>query len=469
MKLTPFLFAILIACHASSQTLDLEVFASGFNRPVDIQNAGDDRLFIVEQDGVIRIANSDGSVNTVPFLDIDTRVGSSASEQGLLGLAFHPNYATNGLFYLYYTNNSGTSTIAEYSVSSNPDVADSTSERILLTFSQPFNNHNGGALAFSPIDGYLYIASGDGGSANDPGDRAQATTNLLGKILRIDVNSGTPYAIPSDNPFVGIAGEDEIWAYGLRNPWRISFDSQNGDLWIADVGQFVIEEIDRIPTSASGQPLNLGWRCYEGDLLNDDVDTTDCPAYAQTTPPVAQYSHNGDGLFKCSITGGYVYRGNDYPNLAGKYIFADYCSDELGIAAFDGFNWNLTFFGPFNNNGFSTFGVDQNNVLYVAGLDSGIVYMVRDSDLSNEGFEDPRFEVYPNPVRQVLNIRAKNIVASAITTHIFDITGRKHFSARSALDGSDIQLDVSTLTAGIYFLELNTENGITHNHKIIVN
>ncbi len=469
MKSALLLLCLALGGHAFAQSIIIESFASGFNRPVDIQNAGDTRLFVVEQDGVIRIVDSSGSINSTPFLDIDSRVRSTGNEQGLLGLAFHPNYSSNGLFYVHYTNNSGGSTIAEYAVSSNANVADFNSERVLLTFSQPFSNHNGGAIAFSPIDGFLYIASGDGGDANDPGDRAQSTGNLLGKILRIDVNSGNPYAIPADNPFVGTAGADEIWAYGIRNPWRISFDSSNGDLWIGDVGQGQIEEINAIPPSRSGDPLNLGWRCYEGSMLNGSVDTTDCPDISTLEFPVAEYLHSGNGPFKCSITGGYVYRGSVYPGLVGNYVFADYCSNEIGLAIFDGSDWNIVWYGPFDNNNFSTFGVDQSGELYVAGLTSGTVYRIIDANLSTDTPSLESISIYPNPSSDFIRFQLPTQTTDlAATVTISDLLGRIHLK-ETVLLNNELQVDISRLSPGIYAFQLEDEQQRSVNRKIVVN
>ena len=288
------------------------------------------RLFIIEKRGRIRILNlQTGVVNDTPFLNIDSLVGGGAAEfdeRGLLGLAFHPDYQNNGFFYVNYTNttcggnDSCDTTIARYSVSANPDIADPSSAVVLLGIAQPFPNHNGGWMGFGPNDGFLYIAQGDGGSANDPGNRAQDTTNqLLGKILRIDVdgNDAGNYGIPPDNPFVGVAGDDEIWAYGLRNPWRPSFDRENGDLYIADVGQTAWEEVDYQKASAPGG-RNYGWRCMEG---NHCTGLSGCVCNsASLTDPIHEYSH-GQG---CAVTGGYVYRGCAIPSLTGTYFFADY-------------------------------------------------------------------------------------------------------------------------------------------------
>ena len=252
---------ILILCilllfnNIYSQNVTLESFGPSFDDPVEIKHAGDDRLFIVEQPGEIKILNSNGTVNSTPFLDIRDEVSTNASERGLLGLAFHPNYPSTPYFFVNYTNNSGDTVIAKYSVSSDPDIAN-TNETILLTIDQPYSNHNGGCINFGP-DGYLYIGMGDGGSGGDPQNYSQNLNSLLGKMLRIDVDNGDPYAIPNDNPY-----GDEIWASGLRNPWKFSFDT-NGDLWIADVGQYTWEEINLVTNDPGG--LNYGWRCYEGN------------------------------------------------------------------------------------------------------------------------------------------------------------------------------------------------------------
>ncbi len=305
---------------------------TGLARPVHVVAApGDyDRIFIVEQrsgsTGRLRIYNLDtGTLNPTAFLSVSV---STSSEQGLLGLAFHPNYAQNGYFYINYTASNGATYIKRYSVSSNPDIADSNSGYTIMTISQPYSNHNGGWLGFGP-DGYLYIGTGDGGSGGDPGNRAQDITNQkLGKMLRIDVDGGSPYAIPSDNPFVGVTGDDEIWAYGLRNPWRCGFDSETGDLWIGDVGQYDYEEVTFQPASSTGGE-NYGWRCYEG---NHSYNTSGCPNQSTMTFPIWEYSHS----YGCSITGGDIYRGSAIPGLEGTYFFADYCYSSIWSLRYDG-------------------------------------------------------------------------------------------------------------------------------------
>jgi len=279
---------------------------------------GDSRLFIVEKGGAIRIVK-DGSLLPLPFLDLSSKV-SGGSEQGLLGLAFDPGYATNGRFIVHYTDVSGNTTLSAYRVSAtDPDQADPATETILLTVEQPFSNHNGGQIVFGP-DGMLYLGLGDGGSGGDPGGRGQSLADLLGDILRLDVSSSTSYTVPPDNPFVGQTGSrPEVWSYGLRNPWRFSFDAATGDLYIADVGQNVWEEVDVVAAAAgAGRGANFGWNVTEGRhcYASPGCDTS------QFTMPVLEYSH-AQG---CSISGGYVYRGAAIPALQGHYFYADFCS-----------------------------------------------------------------------------------------------------------------------------------------------
>jgi glucose/arabinose dehydrogenase len=342
---------VALGCTATAQAqpLFLNRIASGLSRPVYVtMPPGDmDRLFIVEQHtGLIRILDrGSGTINGTEFLDV-TGI-STGNEQGLLGLAFHPNYGSNGFFYVNYTDNSGGDThIVRYTVSGNPDIADSGSATEILSFSQPQSNHNGGWIGFGP-DGFLYIASGDGGAANDsgtghtePGGNAQDIDgNLLGKMLRIDVDGddfpGDPlrnYAIPPSNPFVGGAGDDEIWAYGLRNPWRASFDSQTGDLYIGDVGQGVREEIDFQPASSSGGE-NYGWRLREGTIQTPG--SVGGPQPPGGINPIYDFPHDGSSLGGFAVTGGYVYRG-PILSLQGRYFFGDYVSERIWSLIFDG-------------------------------------------------------------------------------------------------------------------------------------
>ncbi len=354
------------------QEIYLDLVANGFDKPVDIVHAGDDRLFIVEKDGIIKIINPDGSVAEDVFLDIDAKVNSGAGERGLLSLVFDPEYQVNGRFFVNYTDLEGNTQVERYLVdSNNPDVADSQSGQIILSIEQPFNNHNGGDMEFGP-DGYLYIAMGDGGGIGDPLHLGQDRLSMLGKILRIDV-SGESYSIPSDNPFANDDFTlDEIWSLGWRNPWRFSFDSETGDMYIADVGQNKWEEVNVEFSGLGGR--NYGWRCFEGDevFANDD-----CPAENTLTFPVFSYRNNEfqDG---CSITGGFVYRGDSIPYLQGKYIYADYCSGKLWSLQrdpCDAWQNQLIYQGALQE--YSSFGVGYDGELYLASISEGTIEKIQ--------------------------------------------------------------------------------------------
>jgi glucose/arabinose dehydrogenase len=330
------------------------MIATGLARPDTLSVDGSGRLFVIEKPGRIRIIQNDQLLDQ-PFLDISNRVGSSGNEQGLLGLAFHPNYTQNGRFFVNYTDNSGNTVIARFQVSGDPNVADPNSEVKLLGIDQPFPNHNGGELAFGP-DGYLYDGQGDGGSAGDPFGNAQKKDVLLGKILRLDVDSAEPYAVPSDNPF-----GNEVWAYGLRNPWRFSFDKLTGDLYIADVGQNTWEEIDYLPKGSAGG-TNFGWNLREGA---HDYNGSASP---DLTEPVAEYSHQEGG---CSVTGGYVYRGS-MPEWNGIYLFGDYCTGLIWGLIHSGNNWQKQQLFDMDFT-ITSFGQDEKGEVYLVS-DSGSVY-----------------------------------------------------------------------------------------------
>ncbi len=346
--------------------------ADGPSLPVHITHAGDgsERLFVVGQVGRIWIIK-DGALLSTPFLDISNRV-VSGGEQGLLSVAFPPDYGSKGYFYLNYTSISGDgdTVVARYNISGDPNVADPESEQVLLTTDQPFSNHNGGQLAFGP-DTYLYIGMGDGGSSGDPLNNAQSPGTLLGKLLRIDVESdpgADPYLIPPDNPFIQ-NGEfrDEIWALGLRNPWRFSFDRQMGDVYIGDVGQNSYEEIDFQPASSTGGE-NYGWNIMEGAHC---FNSATCDQTGLVLP-VAEYDHSkGD----CSITGGVVYRGQDYAGLQGIYLYGDFCSGRIWGLRKDGTDWQtaLLLDSPYT---ISTFGEDEAGNLYLADYSSGDIYKI---------------------------------------------------------------------------------------------
>ena len=334
-----------------------------FEQPLDLQAPDDrsNRIFVVEKKGKIKVFLNEVNVATsATFLDLSNTV-STVSEQGLLGLAFHPNYDTNGFFYVCYNSSENLSVISRFTVSgADINIADASSELVLLEIAQPFINHNGGQIAFGP-EGYLYIAMGDGGSGGDPLNHGQNTTSLLGSIIRIDVDankSGLNYGIPLDNPFVDNNDiRDEIFAYGFRNPWRMSFDSQTGNLWTGDVGQGKIEEID-IVTSGG----NYGWKFFEGN----DCFSGDCNS-SGLIPPLFEYNHdNGDR----SITGGYVYRGSVLTSLQGKYIYGDFASGRIWALEENGSNNELLIESGL---AIASFGTDANNELYVCAFD-GIIY-----------------------------------------------------------------------------------------------
>jgi glucose/arabinose dehydrogenase len=348
---------------APAAGLRLVEVAAGLDQPLYLTApAGDARLFVVEQTGRIRIV-SGGALLPTPFLNLSAKI-SAGGERGLLSMAFHPDYAHNGFFYVNYTDTQGDTRVERYHVGANANVADPASAQLVLTVAQPYANHNGGLVTFGP-DGYLYVGMGDGGSGGDPQGNGQNPAALLGKILRIDVNGAAPYAIPPTNPLVGQTGKrPEIWFTGVRNPWRFSFDREAGLLYLADVGQNAWEEVNVTPAATGG--LNLGWNlmeashCYGGGGCSQQG----------LTLPVLEYSHS-DG---CSITGGYVYRGSAVPAIRGHYFYADYCQGWIrsfrwdGSQAVDRRSWDL---GSIGN--VTSFGEDAAHELYVTST-NGKVY-----------------------------------------------------------------------------------------------
>lgn len=352
------------------ESISLEPIASGFFHPTFLTHAFDERLFVTEQHGLISIVQ-DGRRLETPFLDITDRVSDQASEQGLLSVVFHPNYAENGWFFVNYTDLNGDTVVSRFEVTEDPNVADPNSEFVLLFIDQPYANHNGGQLQFGP-DGYLYIGMGDGGSANDPDDNGQDPNALLGSLLRIDVNktgNGTNYAIPADNPFANDrpGWRPEIWAIGLRNPWRFSFDRDTGDLYLADVGQNQYEEVNFNP-AGSTRGLNYGWPIMEA---------THCFREENCSPdglviPIAEYDHS----FGCSITGGYVYRGQQYPALNGYYFFADYCSGIIWMLPAGDTDTEAVVVAE-SGLVISSFGEDSAGELYVLDHSEGTVYQIQ--------------------------------------------------------------------------------------------
>ncbi len=333
-----------------------KVIASGLNRPVDVQPAddGSGRLFIIEKPGYIRVYEN-GQLLDAPFLDITDRVNDNSNEMGLLGLTFHPDYEQNGYLYVNYTGSGGDTRISRFQASGN--VADPNSETVLMIIEQPYPNHNGGGLDFGP-DGYLYAGLGDGGLAGDPHKNGQNKTAMLGKILRINVDNGNPYSVPADNPF-----GNEVWAYGLRNPWRISFDRATGDLWIGDVGQGAWEEIDYLPAGSLGG-ANFGWSIMEG---NHGYDGDAQPGLLL---PAAEYSHSEGG---CSVTGGYVYRGV-MPEWRGIYLYGDYCSGKVWGLFLSNGSWQSQVIFETDVT-ITSFGQDESGEIYLAS-DNGSVYIL---------------------------------------------------------------------------------------------
>lgn len=328
--------------------------ADGFLNPVAIEHVGDDRLFIVEQRGMIWVVQN-GERLEKPFLDIRDRVNNSAFEQGLLGLAFDPEFARTGHFYVNYTAGGGDTIVSRFTTRIGEAQADPASESIVLQIDQPFANHNGGDLSFGP-DGFLYIATGDGGSARDPQGHGQNLDSLLGKLLRIIVGGAEPYAVPGDNPFATGGGRPEIWAYGLRNPWRFSFDTATGDLYVGDVGQSSWEEIDFLPAGSAGG-ANFGWNLREGAHPFASQETEG------VVDPVAEYPNPTSG---CSVTGGVVVRDPELPDWRGIYLYGDYCSGRVWGLVMDGTGqWQNTqlFSTPYN---ISTFGHGANGKVYLA-------------------------------------------------------------------------------------------------------
>jgi len=346
----------------------LKLVTDDLRGPTYVTHAGDGsgRLFVTEKGGTIALLRN-GQRAPKPFLDITALVTSSGSEQGLLGLAFHPDYANNGRFFVYYTAKNGDNTLVRYQVSSDPDVADPATATVLFAQPDPAQNHNGGMLAFGP-DTYLYVGMGDGGSAGDPWGNGQKRDVLLGKLLRLDVDHGEPYAIPPDNPWPSASdARGEIWAYGLRNPWRFSFDRATGDLYIGDVGQGQYEEVDFQPAGEPGG-RNYGWNIREGMhcFRSQNCDTNGL------VDPIAEYTHE----FGCSITGGYVYRGAAMPQFQGNYVYGDYCS---------GLIWTLKQTAPGqwaqndlldSKRSISSFGEDETGELYLTDLGGGLYQFV---------------------------------------------------------------------------------------------
>lgn len=518
---------------ASAQlTITLQQAASGLNDAVDIVHAGDDRLFIVRQPGTISIVESDMTVLTAPFLNITNRVNDSGNEMGLLGLAFHPDYANNGYFYVNYTAGSSgnlSTRVSRFSVTANPNVADPNSELILLEESQPFTNHNGGDIEFGN-DGYLYIGFGDGGSANDPDNLAQNMMEPMGKMFRIDVDNGSPYAIPPSNPFANAVDTlPEIWASGLRNPWRFGFDRLTYDLWLGDVGQNAWEEVDFWPAGDNSGP-NFGWRCFEGNVTGIPGNCGPASAYVG---PVSVHANTFSNW--CSVIGGRVYRGTTFPQMYGHYLYTDYCkgdwfslvSDSMGgfiqaqvapvlvgtiagigeNAAGDLFacsesNGNLYRVCPdeppvialdslgmisstpavsyewYYNNALlpdTTMVIDPmnngGNYYVVADIGAGCTFQSNTIAVSGTGISELTAEnevvLFPNPAHQVMTVSLGSAYQGETTAlDVYDLTGRLMLSFDSV--PSALQMDTSDLPSGQYRLTVSQNGSIQKVESFVI-
>ena len=367
MKYLAILWLTVVSIHTAAQTVTLDTIATGLTDIVDIMIPSGDNVYVVQKTGEV-IAVDINSEASYIYLDISDRV-VAGGERGLLGMAFHPDYTNNGKVYVHYTAAGTTSTVSYFT--STGSSLDPDSEQVILTQSQPFNNHNAGAIHFGP-DGYLYIPFGDGGSAEDPGNRSQNPQTWLGKMLRIDVDSASPYAVPDDNPFVGSLDTlPEIWSIGLRNPWKFSFDMLTNDMYIADVGQYEWEEVDYQPAASAGGE-NYGWKCEEGFEV---FDPSACGSDIVYTPPIHVYANNQD-QDGCSITGGYVHRNTMEPYLYGKYIYGDYCSGRVWALSADSCgDWHNELLIEVPNFNLSTFGQDSDGSVYL-GLYNGTVQKI---------------------------------------------------------------------------------------------
>jgi glucose/arabinose dehydrogenase len=433
-----------LAGHTAQAALSKTLVTSGLSSPLFVTAPASDsaRIFIVERAGSIKIFVAD-SLNPVPFLNIQSKA-VSGDEQGLLGLAFHPHYELNGYFYVNYTAKpDGRTRVSRFSVSAgNPEVAD-TAETVLLEVPQFQANHNGGMIGFGPNDGYLYIGMGDGGSSGDPDNRAQNPDSLLGKMLRIDVNT-VPYSIPADNPFVlPDTARHEIWALGLRNPWRWSFDRANGDLYIGDVGQGEREEIDwQAASSAGGE--NYGWRRKEGFSCYNP--SSQCDTLGVLTDPITQYLQSSG---RCAITGGYVYRGCVAPEVFGHYFYGDYCTGEVWSFRYDGASildsTNRTAalgMGSFN---LASFGEDARGELYLVGIGTGSVWRLTSS-------APPDSCTATCPVARTGDVDTSGAISSADIIYLVNFVFKAGPAPRPIPEAGDVNCTGAISSADIIYL-----------------
>lgn len=451
--------------------LKLQDFSDGYIAPLDIENCGDSRLFIVEKAGKIWICDSDGNKSSSPFLNITSRVKSTGSEQGLLGLAFDPAYSANGYFYVNYINLQGNTRISRFHVSASPNIANANSELILLTQVQPFSNHKGGQLKFGP-DGYLYIALGDGGDAADPFNNGQNPKTFLGKLLRIDIrhgSNGKQYSIPPTNPYVEMAGwKPEIWASGLRNPFRFSFDALNDNLWISDVGQDNWEEINFQEASSTGGE-NYGWGCWEGShFFKDNCN----PNSAHAVFPIAEYEHIVSPGCGGSITGGYVYRGTEFPKMWGKYFYTDYCTGIIRAVYRDHNVWVNRYVTTGEPLEYSSFGEDMNGEIYLADVAQGDIYHLVDSSAlpikpnGNRIFMQTQSSdhvlLFPNPNAGQFTVQLIADQKDIYNMKVVNELGQEVWSEKKSIEMGNNEFIISSdkFKTGIYILQIFTSEAI---------
>ena len=460
----------LLVPRANGQTYHVEpAFTSlSFQKPVDLQSSrdGTNRLFVVEQPGVIRVfENNPSATSSSVFLDISGRVFDGGGEEGLLGLAFDPDYSSNGYFYVYYTANSPKrSVISRFSVDAgNPDLGDDGSELVILEFDQPNTNHNGGQLRFGP-DNYLYIGVGDGGGSGDPDENGQDRRTLLGNILRLDVSAaapGSPYTIPADNPFVGNTDDyrEEIYAWGLRNPWRFSFDSGTGDLWVGDVGQGRLEEIDIVEKGK-----NYGWNTMEASLCFDPMNGCN---QANLELPIFEYNRDNDDK---SITGGFVYHGQQLQGLVGKYIYGDFVSSRIWALEFNnGVAINNTLLVD-EGFGVAAFATDDDDELLICGYNGTIYKLIETSTATDPQFvTGVNISIYPNPFQNDVMLEIESETSASVTVDVYDILGRHVLqladglpvSGKAQVTWEAKDSEGSSVAPGAYLIRISTQDGAT--------
>lgn len=480
MKKTLLIAFSLISLLGYSQTIILEEFGPTFLYPTNVGNAGDSRMFVSEQEGKIHIIFSNGTSPATPFLDITSLVANdyqSNWEAGLLGFTFHPNYASNGYFYVYYTKDNEDAVLSRFTVTADPDIADASSELIIMDMPHPYDAHYGGNIAFGP-DGYLYISKGDGGtSSGDPDNRAQSLNEWHGKILRIDVDNPDPgknYGIPAGNPYASDGDPNtlpEIWSFGLRNPAKFSFDSATGDLWIGDVGQWDYEEIHFASAGTNSQ--NFGWNCFEGNTATTyGHRPATCPPLASTDQALHVYGHytEPDGVVRCAVAGGFVHRGTVNTNLNGIYFFADWCSGDILMLTYNGSSWVRT---KHNQSGarWVAFGQDTDGELYALTnpLGNGKLHKIKQESLNVEDRSTvAKFDITPNPVTDnLITLTFKNTV-DLDRINIYNLQGQNVYTLIKDKSVTATTLELIEMSSGIYIIEALTRNGHKSQNKLII-